>query len=132
MAKSLKTPPFEPVPFVIYRQGTAPDPPPELAEGGATLWRAILSETRFRKAAQLEVLRQACLCRDKADRLRQQIEDTGDVAYCDGGSMKNNPLLNAEAIAQNQVVTFLAKLGVLDDGDNESRMGRPPNQKPSA
>jgi hypothetical protein len=49
--------------------------------------------------------------------------------------MKNNPLplLAAEqAIAQNQIVTFLAKLGLLVNDEDKLRMGRPPNQRPSA
>jgi hypothetical protein len=123
--------PFEPPSFTIVRAGTAPDPPPELAEGGATLWRSILSETRFRKAAQLEVLRQACLCRDKADRLRREIETTGDANLTEDGNLKGNPLHNAEAVAQNQVVAFLAKLGLLIDPQDKPRMGRPPNTRPS-
>jgi len=36
---------FEPVPFVIRRQRTAPEPPSSLGELGATLWR--LSDWRL-------------------------------------------------------------------------------------
>jgi hypothetical protein len=120
---------LNPVSFTIYRQGTVPEPPPELGEGGTALWKAILSETRYRKAAQLEVLRQACLARDKADRLRREIAEFGDANLCEIGSLKSNPLLVAEAVAANQVVAFLAKLGLADD--EKPRMGRPPNQKAS-
>jgi hypothetical protein len=105
-----------------------------LGKGGKALWRAVLSENRqLRKASQREVLEMACRARDRADELRQQIDERGVVVPCgDGGnSVKANPLLNLEAIAQNQVTKFLRQLHVLDD-ERDRRMGRPPNMKPSA
>jgi hypothetical protein len=123
--------PIQPVPFTIYRAGSVPPPPAELAEGGAELWRSIMAEARFRKAGQLEVLRQACRARDRADRLRREIELLGDANHTAAGDLKSNPLLAAEAIAQNQVVNFLRTLGVLVDEQDKPRMGRPPNQRPS-
>jgi hypothetical protein len=130
MAKSLKTL-LEPVPFVIYRQGTAPEPPPELAEGGAALWREIMADAPLPKAAQREVLRAACLARDEADRLRKAIEVAGDEVIGSAGTAKANPLLALEANARRQVVSFLAKLPGLASEDKRSP-GRPPNMKPSA
>jgi hypothetical protein len=91
MAKPL-TNPLEPVPFVIVRQGTSPaPPPPELAEAGAALWRQIMADSELPKAAQREVLRQACLACDEANRLRKAIEATGDEVIGSTGSPGNRP-----------------------------------------
>jgi hypothetical protein len=122
----------EPVPFTIYRAGAAPEPPAGLQAGGKALWKAVLSENpHIRKASQREVLLQACRARDRADQLAAEIAARGVEVPCANGGTKANSLLTNEAISQNAVVKFLARLGVLDEEPNK-RMGRPPNLRPSA
>jgi hypothetical protein len=116
---------------VIYRSGEAPNPPEVLGPGGRALWKAVLSENpSIRKASQREVLLMACRARDRADEIAAEIAVRGlEIELLN--SVKSNPLLTAEAVAQGLVVRFLARLGVLDE-PADKRTGRPPNLRPSA
>jgi hypothetical protein len=48
------------VPFVVYRQGTAPAPPDWLGVNGSRLWRDVLQEFDIADAPRLAILEQAC------------------------------------------------------------------------
>ena len=56
----------EPVPFVIRRQGTVPEPPCSRRELGATLWREILSDRRLTSRPELTILEHARQALDRA------------------------------------------------------------------
>ena len=119
---------FNPVPIEIYRQGTAPDPPPSLNDLGASLWRAILSQRRLTNHAELTILEHACQAHERAESLRQQIRTSGELIETLTGGIKANPLLMVELQARALCARLLDKLVPADD---KRGPGRPPNQRPS-
>jgi hypothetical protein len=90
--------------------------------GGECLTFGTCTQHRTPMRHELTVLEQCCLTLDRAERLRHQIEATGEQIALPSGSVKANPLVAAELSARNLVVRLLAKLGVLDTGA-EARAG---------
>ena len=115
----------KPVPLVVYRPATAPEPPPELGVTGCKLWRDILSEWDLASKSELAVLEQACQAYDTAERLRRQIAITGDEVETGNGGTKANPLIAIELQARGLVARLLARLDVLDI-EPKRGPGRPP------
>ena len=62
---------LKPIPFEVYRQGTAPEPPATLGVLGSNLWRQILTENDIPDTARLTILEQACAMLDRAENLRR-------------------------------------------------------------
>jgi hypothetical protein len=115
-----------PIPFEIYRAGTAPDPPPSLGEHGAKLWRDILGEYDINGAPDLTILEQACACCDRAERLRVLIADSGEEIATAGGSTKANPLIALELQARALAARLLGRLNLSDEP--KPGPGRPPKR----
>jgi hypothetical protein len=116
-----------PAPTTLYRLDTIPEPPAELGEAGASLWRAILAEFVVGDAGGLAVLAEACAARDLAERLRRQIELEGDLVPGAHGTSKANPLISMELTARGLIARLLGRLGVLD-GKDKRPPGRPPGK----
>ena len=112
---------------VALHQANLPQPPSQLGEPGAALWRQVHREWDVTGIGELTVLEQCCFALDRAERLRLQIEETGEQIALPGGSMKANPLVAAELSARNLVVKLLSRLGVLDTGPKRGP-GRPPSR----
>jgi P27 family predicted phage terminase small subunit len=117
---------FKPIPFEIYRAGTAPDPPPSLGEHGRKLWRDILGGYDVSSVPDLTILAQACACYDRAEALRAQIERDGETIATAGGSTKANPLLVIELQARALLARLLGKLNLKDEPKRGP--GRPPKR----
>jgi hypothetical protein len=115
----------KPIPLVAYQSGPAPEPPAELGVYGSKLWRDVLAEWDISDAASLAVLEQAAQAYDTAERLRRQIQVSGDEIALPGGSMKANPLIMVEIAARSLVARLLGRLDVLDTGPKRGP-GRPP------
>jgi hypothetical protein len=119
---------FKPIPFEIYRQGTAPEPPETLGVLGSNLWRQIVTENDIPDTARLTILEQACAMLDRTENLRRQIAVEGELIETHTGGIKANPLLMCELQARALVARLLGKLNL----SNEPKRGpgRPPNSKP--
>jgi hypothetical protein len=116
-----------PIPFEIYRAGTAPDPPPSLGEHGQKLWHDILGEYDISGAPDLTILEQACACCDRAETLRAQIEREGESIATAGGSTKANPLIALELQARALLARLLGRLDLSDEPRRGP--GRPANRR---
>jgi hypothetical protein len=116
----------KPIPFVVYRQGTGPEPPAELGVHGSKLWRDTLSEFDISDAPRLMILEQAGFALDRANSLRRQIAVSGEEVETGNGSTKANPLIMAELQARGLVARLLGRLNL----NNEPKRGpgRPPNK----
>jgi hypothetical protein len=90
----------EPVPFLIRRQRTVPEPPCSLGELGATLWREILSDRRLTSRPEPTILEHACQAHERAESLRQQILTAGELIETQTGGIKASPLLMVELQAR--------------------------------
>ena len=119
---------LNPVPFTIYRQRSAPEPPETLGIHGTKLWRDILTEHDIADAARLVILEQAAFALDRAESLRRLIAVEGELIVTDRGGTKANPLVMCELQARGLVVRLIDRLKLSGD---EPKRGRPPNQRPS-
>jgi hypothetical protein len=120
---------FQPTPFVIVREGAAPDLPATFDEAAANLWRAVLASRRITSAAELTILEHACSCHSRAESLRRLIAVEGELIQTADGNAKVNGLLMVELQCRALCARLLDKLRA--PADRPTRMGRPPNQKPS-
>jgi hypothetical protein len=117
---------LKPIPFEIYRQGAAPEPPATLGVLGSNLWRQILTENDIPDTARLTILEQACAMLDRAENLRRQIAVETELIETHAGGIKANPLLMCELQARALVARLIGKLKL----DNEPKRGpgRPPRK----
>ena len=71
-------------------------PPPDLDAIGVELWREVVSQYVFDDPASTEILRLACLARQRAARCATQITSDGEMIRI-GKSVRSHPLLRDEA-----------------------------------
>jgi hypothetical protein len=88
-----------------------PKPPSNLGPAGAEFWQSIMSEYDISDAGGQAVLAQAALALDRAERLRAQIDEDGEIIRGRSGP-REHPGLRAELGARAFVVRALAKLGL--------------------
>jgi phage terminase small subunit len=119
---------FEPAPFVIVRQGAAPEAPPSLDETGAMLWREVLASRRLTKRAELAILENACAAYQRVESLRLLISTHGELIETDLGGIKANPCIALELTARALCARLLDRL---IPADYKRGAGRPANQRPS-
>jgi hypothetical protein len=91
----------KPIPFEVYRQGTAPEPPLELGVHGARLWRDVLTEIDITDAPRLTILEQAAFSYERAESLRREIAVVGELIETPTCGVKANPLIMAELQARS-------------------------------
>jgi hypothetical protein len=115
---------LKPIPFEIFRQGTAPDPPETLGIHGSKLWRDVLAESDINDTPRLTILEQACFAYERAESLRREITINGELIETHTGGIKANPLLMCELQSRALVARLLGRLKL----DNEPKRGpgRPP------
>jgi len=101
------------------------EPPGKLGDVGLSLWRDIVSSYEFSDRASYETLFQACAAADRAQRLRELIDQDGEVIGTRMG-LKDHPALRHEIACRSFVVRTLARLG-LDLEPVRSGPGRPPS-----
>jgi hypothetical protein len=116
----------KPIPFEIYRQGTAPEPPGTLGVHGSKLWRDVVTENDIPDTARLTILEQACAAYERAEGLRKLIAVDGELIESKAGGIKANPLLMVEITARALCARLIGKLNL----DNEPKRGpgRPPRK----
>src|SRR5262245_58806056 len=112
MAK--KSTPTSPLPYsVVTAIEPAAVPPVALGEVGQKLWQSIQSQYRIEDAGGIELLRQACLAADRAERCRRIINTDGElIEGQNGGPPKEHPLLKSEHLARSYVAQTLTRLGL--------------------
>lgn len=107
MAK--KPPPLHVVPNVT---AAVPAPPRALGCHGAALWHRVLSEYDIADVGGRELLALACQQLDRAEALRAQIDQDGEVIKTRTGALKDHPALRHELAARAFVAKTLLKLGL--------------------
>ena len=106
-----KNPDDKPPLSIVNLTATLPKPPINLGPTGATLWRSLMAEYIIEDGASLILLEQAAFAYDRAERLRAEIDATGEIIRGRNGP-REHPGLRAELAARAFVVRTLAKLGL--------------------
>jgi hypothetical protein len=96
---------------VVNLPSSPPKPPANLGPAGAGLWRSIMSEYDVSDAGGQAMLEQAAFAYDRAERLRAQIDEDGEIIRGRTGP-REHPGLRGELAARAFVVRALAKLGL--------------------
>jgi phage terminase small subunit len=102
---------------------TANAPPMPLGKHGQKLWAQIHSEYVIDDTASRMSLALACQQLDRAEALRQLVDQEGEVITTRTGK-RAHPALKPEQTARSFVVRTLARLGLTDQPLNKP--GRPP------
>ena len=113
--------------LAVIGASSAPDvlsPPPDLDVVGCELWRTVTAQYAFDDPASVEVLRLACLARQRAARCAAQITSDGEMIRV-GKVVRAHPLLRDEATFTALCARLLARLG-LDLEPTRAAPGRPP------
>ena len=87
------------------------EPPRTLGKVGLNLWSRITSAYAIDDEGGREMLAQCCAAADRAEALRTQIDQDGEVITTRVGK-KDNPLLKHEIAARSFVVRTLSRLGL--------------------
>jgi len=98
-------------------------PPCALGKVGQSLWNRVLGDYDINDAAGVELLAQACQAADRAESLRRQIDETGEVIHTRSG-LRDNPLLKHEVASRAFVTRTLCRLGL--NSEPLRAPGRPP------
>jgi hypothetical protein len=98
------------------------EPPPDLQETGAHLWRTIQQQYQIHDSGGLAMLRLACQSQDRAESCRRRIDEDGLMLRTKAGP-KEHPLLKAELGARSFTVRTLQRLGL--DVEAVGPIGRP-------
>jgi hypothetical protein len=100
------------------------DPPPNLEEAGKNLWNRITGAYDISDEGGRELLRQCCYAADRAESLRRQIDEAGELLITRSG-LREHPGLRHELAARAFICRTLSRLG-LDVEPLRSTAGRPP------
>jgi hypothetical protein len=87
------------------------EPPRTLGKVGLSLWNRITSAYDIADEGGREMLAQCCAAADRAESLRDQIDQDGEVILTKQGK-KDNPLLKHEIAARSFVCRTLTRLGL--------------------
>ena len=113
-----------PLKLVKPTPATWPAPSRTLGNHGRSLWDRIMSEYDIQDSGGLEMLLQACAALDRAESLREQIDQDGEVIRL-RSMVRDHPALKHELANRAFVVRTLAKLGLNFEAIRPS-VGRPP------
>jgi hypothetical protein len=104
-------------------RGKQPSPLRQLGRTGRDLWSRVHREFKLSDAGSLETLQQACEALDRAQALREQIDNDGSMIPTRGG-MRAHPCLKGELACRAFIVRTLGRLGLHQDSTRP--VGRPP------
>ena len=100
----------------------ATEPSRKLGAAGAALWRSIMGEYAITDSGGLEMLTLACQSLDRAEALREHIDEDGEIVRSKAGP-RDHPGLKHELAARAFVVRTLHRLGL--DVEAVKPVGRP-------
>jgi hypothetical protein len=106
-----KNPDDKPALSVVNLPPTGPEPPSNLGPAGTDFWRSIMDEYDISDAGGLRLLEQAALAYDRAERLRVEIDATGEIIHGRNG-MREHPGLRGELAARSFICRTLQRLGI--------------------
>jgi len=109
------------VPAVV--QTTWAEPTRNLSKHGRALWDRVMSEYDIHESGRVEMLMQACEAQDRIAKVRQEIDEDGEVIRA-RGQVKEHPALKIELSLRSFVLRTLARLG-LNFEPIRSTAGRP-------
>ncbi len=101
---------------------TIPDPPVTLGRTGADLWARVQSEYAIVDSGGVELLAQACLAADRAQRLADQITADGEIVHTRNGP-RAHPGLRDELACRAFICRTITRLGLNVEGIKP--LGRP-------
>jgi hypothetical protein len=110
---------------VIGPTATIISPPRALGEHGRALWNAVHSAYHVDDVAGCELLAQACVMADRAERLREAIDQDGEMVHTRAGGVRAHPALKDELAARAFICKTLERLGLNLETLRPSP-GRPP------
>lgn len=96
-----------------------PAPPAGLGVAGRRLWNGVLREYGL-TAADLEVLRQACVKADILAALAKQIQKDGPLVVDRFGEIRSNPALVEFRQLSNTYAKELASIRVIGEADDDA------------
>jgi hypothetical protein len=108
---------------VVGTQTTSPPPPRKLGKYGLALWHRVHAEYRIEDVGSLESLFQICAATDRAERLREAIDEDGEAIRGARG-IRANVLLRDELQTRAFICRTLKSLG-LTLQEVKPAMGRP-------
>jgi hypothetical protein len=101
-----------------------PQPKRKLGKHGLSLWNDVQSEYEVEDRAGLELLTQACIALDRAERLAEAIEREGEIVHTAKGEIRVHPGIKLELGCRSFVAKTLQKLGL--NWEPVRGVGRPP------
>src|SRR5262245_30752028 len=107
----VKNPACDPALTVVNLASTVPKPPATLGPAGASLWRSIMSEYDVGDSGGQALLGQAGRALDRAERLRIQIDEDGEIIRGRNGP-REHPGLKVELASRSFVCRTLQRLGI--------------------
>ena len=96
---------------VVNLRSSAPKPPANLGPAGNSLWQNITAEYDISDAGGQAMLEQAALAYDRAERLRSQIDEDGEIIHGRSGP-REHPGLRGELAARSFICRTLQRLGI--------------------
>lgn len=87
-------------------------PDHSLGKAGATLWSAIVTEYDVSDAGGRQLLMLACQALDRAEALREQIDEEGEIVSDAKGNRRDHPGLKHELQNRSFVAKSLSRLGL--------------------
>jgi phage terminase small subunit len=111
-------------PLTLVGSRTTPaEPPRKLEAAGRSLWNRIMTEYEITDSGGIELLALACQTLDRAESLREQINQDGEVIRTRSG-IRAHPAVKDELACRAFVVRTLSRLG-LNLEPTKSNVGRP-------
>ena len=90
---------------------TGTQPPRDIGPYGRKLWDQVMREYAIEDAGGIEMLAQACQALDRAEALREEIDQDGAVIRV-RGTIRDHPALKHELANRAFVVRTLSRLGL--------------------
>src|SRR5262245_631942 len=103
--------PRPPLSIVPPLAASATEPPTTLGPAGCKLWSSVLAQYDISDAGGLLLLEQCAFAADRAEKLRIQIDEAGEILHGRTGP-REHPGLKAELAARAFITRTLVKLGL--------------------
>jgi len=96
---------------LVDPETTGVQPPRPLGQHGTALWRRVQAEYGITDVGGIELLAQACVALDRAERLALRVADDGEVVYTKGGP-RAHPAIKEELACRAFICRTLQRLGL--------------------